>query len=177
MESKTNDLLIGFVVSGLLSLFVNFPLVTRSYEMVTGVASSFPSVPEQQYMLLFAISWFFIYAFALFVINGQIYTLGNRLFRNSEYGAILSLLVVGMFTGWALCNLFPVARQFVLNDLLGFDISPGDKFIFRPEHQGMREMIDSVRPEGMPDSNDLQNRFKPGMHGPFFFPMFFEQFT
>ena len=174
MESKTNDLLIGFVVSGLLSLFVNFPLVTRSYEMVTGVASSFPSAPEQQYMLLFAISWFFIYAFALFVINGQIYTLGNRLFRNSEYGAILSLLVVGMFTGWALCNLFPVARQFVLNDLLGFDISPGEKFIFRPEHQGMREMIDSVRPEGMPDSNDLQNRFKPGMHGPFFFPMFFE---
>ncbi|NYI50755.1 hypothetical protein F5613_002917 [Macellibacteroides fermentans] len=36
MESKTNDLLVGIVVSGLLSLFVNFPLLTRSYEMLTG---------------------------------------------------------------------------------------------------------------------------------------------
>jgi hypothetical protein len=86
MESKTNDLLVGIVVSGLLSLFVNFPLLTRSYEMLTGFTSSFPSAPDRQYMLLFALGWFFFFAFILFILSGQTYLLGSRLFKGAEYG-------------------------------------------------------------------------------------------
>jgi hypothetical protein len=78
MESKTNDLLVGIVVSGLLSLFVNFPLLTRSYEMLTGFTSSFPSAPDRQYRLLFALGWFFFFAFILFILKRADLSVGEQ---------------------------------------------------------------------------------------------------
>lgn len=174
MESKTNDLLIGFVVSGLLSLFVNFPLLTRSYEMLTGAANSFPSVPERQYMLLFAIGWFFVYAFVLFVISGQAYSLGNRLFRGSEYGAILTMFIFGLLAGWALSELFPVARQFMLNDLLGMDPFPGERTFFGPGHQGLPPMHESGPLQSIPGVPGEAGGAKPFMPRLFFFPLFTE---
>lgn len=174
MESKTNDLLVGIVVSGLLSLFVNFPLLTRSYEMLTGFTSSFPSAPDRQYMLLFALGWFFFFAFILFILSGQTFLLGSRLFKGAEYGAIITMLIVGLLAGWGMSELFPTARQFFLNDLFGLDTFPSERVVFH--HAPPADLAATASMHPGPDGTLLPeggNRM-PFPRKPFFMPLLTE---
>lgn len=47
LHSRKNDLLIGFIVSALLSLFVNFSMLIRKYDVINiNKHSAFPAPPE-----------------------------------------------------------------------------------------------------------------------------------
>lgn len=173
MESKTNDLLVGIVVSGLLSLFVNFPLLTRSYEMLTGFTSSFPSATDRQYMLLFALGWFFFFAFILFILSRQTYVLGIRMFKGAEYGAIITMLIIGLLVGWWLSELFPAARQFLLNDLLGLDAFPSERAIFLPGPPADPAISGVISPDSA-GMKPLAGGAMPFPPKPFFIPLLTE---
>ena len=90
-QSKNHNLLIGFTISVLLSLFVNFSLLMRSYEESS---RNVPAMDFGHFFLYFSLLWYFIFAFLLFIINIQMYSIGERIFHKKEYKS--TLLAVGV---------------------------------------------------------------------------------
>ena len=81
-HSVKNNLLIGFIVSVLLSLFVNFTMLMHTYKMQS-LGVPFPgNHPSGDEFLYYSLFWFFVYAFLLFILDSQMYKLGDRLFCN-----------------------------------------------------------------------------------------------
>ena len=81
-HSVKNNLLIGFIVSVLLSLFVNFTMLMHTYKMQS-LGVPFPrNYSSGDEFLYYSLFWFFAYAFLLFILDSQMYKLGDRLFCN-----------------------------------------------------------------------------------------------
>lgn len=117
--SKKNELLIGFTVSILLSLFVNFSLLMRSYE--NAIATSAPPGKDNSpghAFLYFSLLWFFLLAFFLFLINREGYRLGERWIRRKEYRILLLLGALSAATAYGMFRLYPEAHNLILSDLL-----------------------------------------------------------
>ncbi len=120
-QSKKNDLLIGFTVSVLISLFVNFSMLMRSYNKENELANMpniFPIPPQDNYFLYFSLIWFFSYAFLLFIVNDQLYQLGDKLFKKTEYKTILLVIAVSFVTAFVIFNLYPIINDFIMVDIL-----------------------------------------------------------
>ena len=64
LQLKRNDLLIGFTISVLLSIFVNFALLMRKYEFETGNPSMGIQPPDRT--MYYLLIWFFVFSFILF---------------------------------------------------------------------------------------------------------------
>ena len=67
LQLKRNDLLIGFTISVLLSIFVNFALLMRKYEFETGNPSMGIQPPDRT--MYYLLIWFFVFSFILFIVN------------------------------------------------------------------------------------------------------------
>ena len=120
-HSVKNNLLIGFIVSVLLSLFVNFTMLMHTYKMQS-LGVPFPgNHPSGDEFLYYSLFWFFVYAFLLFILDSQMYKLGDRLFCNKEYKTILLSAGVTIVCGIALFFMYPVIHRFVMIDLLEVD--------------------------------------------------------
>ena len=87
LQLKRNDLLIGFTISVLLSIFVNFALLMRKYEFETGNPSMGIQPPDRT--MYYLLIWFFVFSFILFIVNSLMYKLGDKLFRRKEYKRVL----------------------------------------------------------------------------------------
>ena len=91
LQLKRNDLLIGFTISVLLSIFVNFALLMRKYEFETGNPSMGIQPPDRT--MYYLLIWFFVFSFILFIVNSLMYKLGDKLFRRKEYKRVLLVCV------------------------------------------------------------------------------------
>ena len=91
LQLKRNDLLIGFTISVLLSIFVNFALLMRKYEFETGNASMGIQPPDRT--MYYLLIWFFVFSFILFIVNSLMYKFGDKLFRRKEYKRVLVVCV------------------------------------------------------------------------------------
>lgn len=121
LHSVKNDLLLGFIVSVLLSLFVNFTLLMRTFEM-RSVDILFPGkLPGGDYYVYYSLLWFFLFAFLLFMLNREMYKLGDRLFHNKEYKVILLATGVTTVCGIVLFLLYPIIHRAVMIDILQLD--------------------------------------------------------
>ena len=69
LQLKRNDLLIGFTISVLLSIFVNFALLMRKYEFETGNPGMGIQPPDRT--MYYLLIWFFVFSFILFISNKQ----------------------------------------------------------------------------------------------------------
>ena len=120
-HSVKNNLLIGFIVSVLLSLFVNFSMLMLTYKMQS---LDLPFRGRHSFgdeFLYYSLFWFFMYTFLLFMLNSQIYKLGDRLFHNKEYKTMLLAAVLTIICGVALFFLYPGVQRFIMTDLLQMD--------------------------------------------------------
>ena len=137
-HSVKNNLLIGFIVSVLLSLFVNFTMLMRTYKMQS-LDLPFPGRhPFGDEFVYYSLFWFFFYAFLLFVLDSQMYKLGDRLFYNKEYKTILLSAGVTIGCGIALFFMYPVIHRFVMADLLEVgEMFRSDSFVVMDKASGM----------------------------------------
>ncbi|WP_455639872.1 sensor histidine kinase [Parabacteroides sp.] len=118
LHSRKNDLLIGFIVSALLSLFVNFSMLIRKYDVINiNKHSAFPAPPEflNDYFFYFPLLWFFLFAFFLFIINIQMYKLGDKIFRQKEYKAALFAGGISVIVGLGLLIVYPTIQNAVFD--------------------------------------------------------------
>lgn len=89
LQLKRNDLLIGFTISVLLSIFVNFALLMRKYEFETGNPSMGIQPPDRT--MYYLLIWFFVFSFILFIVNSLMYKLGDKLFAGKSIKGIAGL--------------------------------------------------------------------------------------
>ncbi len=91
-------------------------------------------------MNFFIIPYFgFVYAFLLFILDSQMYKLGDRLFCNKEYKTILLSVGVTIVCGIAFFFMYPVIHRFVMIDLLeGDPIFRSDSFVIMEDAARMK---------------------------------------
>lgn len=143
LHSGKNELLIGFTISILLSLFVNFPMLMRNYDYAVNTIPTdrfrfAPPLFLDNYFFYFLLAWFFLFAFILFIVNMQMYRIGDKLLKQKEYKVVLFAGVVTVFVGLGLLAIYPFAqngvREFLTEEagMQGFikqDSASSDKII------------------------------------------------
>ena len=100
-----NDIGIGLTVSVLLSLFVNFTMLGRIYEL--GVDNRIVDVRPPDRIVYYLLVWFFLVSFILFIVNRLMLHIGDRLFRKKEYKRIALACTVCLVIGLGLFRLAP----------------------------------------------------------------------
>ena len=119
LQLKRNDLLIGFTISVLLSIFVNFALLMRKYEFETGNPSMGIQPPDRT--MYYLLIWFFVFSFILFIVNSLMYKLGDKLFRRKEYKRVLLVCVTCISIAYGMFHLSPVLYTAIFVEWLGED--------------------------------------------------------
>lgn len=88
LRSTRNEFFIGFTISVILSLFANFTLLIRRYNLMMDSKVAGFSFEWEKYELWFSVFWFFVFSFALFLLYRWVYKWGNKIFRREEIKVI-----------------------------------------------------------------------------------------
>lgn len=116
LRTTKNELLIGFTISVILSLFANFALIMQYYELVTNSPAGDVALKQGKIELWFPLLWLFFFSFVLFILCRWIYRLGIRRFHKE-------VKTLGLATGICLlvaCGLykaFPFIRKSVMTQI------------------------------------------------------------
>ena len=116
LRTTKNELLIGFTISVILSLFANFALIMQHYELVTNSPAGDVALKQGKIELRFPLLWLFFFSFVLFILCRWIYRLGIRRFHKE-------VKTLGLATGICLlvaCGLykaFPFIRKSVMTQI------------------------------------------------------------
>lgn len=116
LRTTKNELLIGFTISVILSLFANFALIMQHYELVTNSPAGDVAIKQGKIELWFPLLWLFFFSFVLFILCRWIYRLGIRRFHKE-------VKTLGLATGICLlvaCGLykaFPFIRKSVMTQI------------------------------------------------------------
>ena len=116
LRTTKNELLIGFTISVILSLFANFALIRQHYELVTNSPAGDVALKQGKIELWFPLLWLFFFSFVLFILCRWIYRLGIRRFHKE-------VKTLGLATGICLlvaCGLykaFPFIRKSVMTQI------------------------------------------------------------
>ena len=116
LRTTKNELLIGFTISVILSLFANFALIMQHYELVTNSPAGDVALKQGKIELWFPLLWLFFFSFVLFILCRWIYRLGIRRFHKE-------VKTLGLATGFCLlvaCGLykaFPFIRKSVMTQI------------------------------------------------------------
>lgn len=116
LRTTKNELLIGFTISVILSLFANFALIMQHYELVTNSLAGDVALKQGKIELWFPLLWLFFFSFVLFILCRWIYRLGIRRFHKE-------VKTLGLATGICLlvaCGLykaFPFIRKSVMTQI------------------------------------------------------------
>lgn len=170
LSSGKKDILIGFIVSILLSLFVNFTLLMRTYERLirNNDQTLFVSHFEGLYFY-FSLIWFFLFAFILFIITVQIYKLGDKLFQKKEFKSTLLVIVINTFVAFALIQFYPLILHTISVDILQIE---RPEFPYeRLELSRTRPDISHIKPHRPPIRGDIQELPAPDAPMHFFWPI------
>ncbi len=142
--TKKNDYIIGFVVSVLLSLFVNFYLLMRVYERTTRNDLSPFDSPAATHFLYFSLAWFFLFSIIMFLLNIQLFKIGEKFFGRNEVKIFLFAIGISFVISFVLIQIYPVLQHTFFEEVKPMEREPvGGRF---PGYPG--EMFD--RPQ-MPD--------------------------
>ena len=94
-----NELFIGFTISVILSLFANFTLLMRHYDLMMDSKVSVLMCETEKCNFWFSIFWFFFFSFILFIFYRWMYKWGNKFFRGKE------VKIIGIAMGVVLMEL------------------------------------------------------------------------
>ncbi len=103
---RKNDIWIGLTISVLLSLFVNFTLLNRKYEMGAGVAIVGAQPPDR--VIYYLLVWFFLFSFVLFIASRLMFNVSDLLFRRREYPRVTLVCVVCLGIAFGMFRLAPL---------------------------------------------------------------------
>ena len=103
-----NELFIGFTISVILSLFANFTLLIRRYNLMMDSKVAGFSFEWEKYELWFSVFWFFFFSFALFLLYRWVYRWGNKIFRREEIKVIGFTMGIVLVVALGLIRLYPV---------------------------------------------------------------------
>lgn len=124
LHLKWNDLLIGFTISILISIFVNFALLIHKYEFVIGNQTMGIQPPDR--IMYYLLIWFFVFSLILFIANRLIYKLGERVFRKKEYKRISLVCVTCLGIAYGMFRLSPILYNTIVTEWLGEEDNPHD---------------------------------------------------
>lgn len=116
LRTTKNELLIGFTISVILSLFANFALIMQHYELITNSPAGDVALKQGKIELWFPLLWLFFFSFVLFILCRWIYRLGIRRFHKE-------VKTLGLATGICLlvaCGLykaFPFIRKSAMTQI------------------------------------------------------------
>ena len=97
-----NELFIGFTISVILSLFANFTLLMRHYDLMMDSKVSVLMCETEKCNFWFSIFWFFFFSFILFIFYRWMYKWGNKFFRGKEVKIIGFAMGVVLFIAFGL---------------------------------------------------------------------------
>ncbi len=159
MQTKRNDLLLGFIISILLSLFVNFSMLMRNYGFLfqPSAASHTPHIIKVDlFFIYFPLTWFFLFALFLFVTDNGLYRIGDRLFGKTEYKTILFANGGSILIGTLLFFSHPLFQNICMSLLLDTPL-PNIETLFQfhpgPHDQMLRDpriRLDTFSPNQIP---------------------------
>lgn len=109
-----NELFIGFTISVILSLFANFTLLMRRYDMAMNVEASIFACAEEKSNFWFSICWFFFFSFLLFIFYRWVYKWGNKTFQCKGLIVTVFTMTVSSFMAFGLYKAYPVSHQIVI---------------------------------------------------------------
>ena len=163
---KRNDFFIGFTISVLLSIFVNSAILMHKAFDPNNQYQHFVSF--ENFFLFFALIWFFVLPMVLFLVNYEVYRLGERWFHHIEYKSILLSIVVSCAISMGALRSYPAVYTSLLENFGPENVKeyleqpPQIKNGF-PPHQHM-----------FPHERHEQNRLFPKPMPPFMHPLFME---
>ena len=106
-----NELFIGFTISVILSLFANFTLLMRQYNLIMSSKTSVSICEIEKCILGFSIFWFFFFSFILFLFYRWMYKWGNKLFCGKEVKTIGFASGITLFTAFGLYKAYPIIHK------------------------------------------------------------------
>lgn len=118
-----------------------------------------PPLFFDNYFFYFLLAWFFIFAFILFIVNMQMYRIGDKLLKLKEYKVVLFAGVISVIVGIGLLVVFPfvqnTVQELIIQDTTKVDKSSSDKIISgygRPVSKAKRtyEEVKSAHPIAPP---------------------------
>lgn len=123
MKRKTrNELLIGFTLSVLLSLFANLAMMVQRYELIVNGAvyqmgPGGTGYEMENGELWFSLGWFFLFAFTLAIIFRSLYLWGKRIYRHSEVKTLGFTLGICLLVAFGLFKAYPTVHHVVMSQL------------------------------------------------------------
>ncbi|MDD4514530.1 histidine kinase [Massilibacteroides sp.] len=171
-RTKHNNFLVGFLLSILVTLFVNFLMLMRSYDLIFNSLSNEDNLPPEAYFLFFSLGWFFLFSFVIFLLYNRLYYLADRIFKEKEIKSFLLATLLSIVAAYGFFLLYPTMHRVVMIDL--FELKPptegkslflyGDKDMLpkKPPHEigrlPQKKDFPMIR-EGMPP--DYRFLFRP----------------
>lgn len=117
LRSTRNEFFIGFTISVILSLFANFTLLIRRYNLMMDSKVAGFSFEWEKYELWFSVFWFFVFSFALFLLYRWMYRWGNKIFRREEIKVIGFTMGIVLVVALGLIRLYPVLNKLVIGKI------------------------------------------------------------
>ena len=110
LRSTRNEFFIGFTLSVILSLFANFALLIRRYDLMMDSKLPGSSYAIEKYELWFSVLWFFFFSFVLFVLYRWTYRWGDKVFQHKEVKTIglamgsIFIVALGLYRAYPVIN-------------------------------------------------------------------------
>lgn len=108
--NKKRNIVIGIIISVVLSLFVNYSLFAQRFESVLAGNVTVSAVINEPSLAIFSFLWFITIAFVLYLITVWVMEWGKGLLRK-EYKAILLAALTDMLVVFALIQLYDVVEN------------------------------------------------------------------
>lgn len=118
---KKNDLLIGCLISVLLSIFVNSSILLRDFGFLSPNIPLPHKHPSDNIFLYFSLIWFFLFSFLLYLINSRIYKIGDKLGNKHEYKTILCAIGISSLVAFGALQSFMIVYDLILTETSGLE--------------------------------------------------------
>ena len=118
-----NELFIGFTISVILSLFANFTLLMRHYDLMMDSKVSVLMCETEKCNFWFSIFWFFFFSFILFIFYRWMYKWGNKFFRGKEVKIIGFASGVVLFIAFGLYKIYPILHKLLMERICNITVS------------------------------------------------------
>lgn len=109
-----NELLIGLTISVILTLFANFALLMRRYDLIMDSKASGITWEIEKYDFWFSIVWFWLFSFILFILYRWMYKWGNIIFRRKEVKTIGFAIGIIVFVAFGLYQAYPALKKIII---------------------------------------------------------------
>ena len=117
-----NELFIGFTISVILSLFANFTLLMRHYDLMMDSKVSVLMCETEKCNFWFSIFWFFFFSFILFIFYRWMYKWGNKFFRGKEVKIIGFAMGVVLFIAFGLYKIYPILHKLLMERICNITV-------------------------------------------------------